>query len=264
MKEIYFIYDGECPLCAYAAQAFRIKQSVGNLVLINARDEDQHPWVKKVNDRGLDLDEGMAILYQDNIYHGQDALHLMGLIGTDIGWFNKVNTFLFRSKPVSRCCYPIMRAVRNVLLSIKGVAKIDNLGKIYLSQFPENEHVLYVFRHEIRGGILFLTFLAAIIRIFSALNEWEGGSNTAIESYSFCVVFPAILIAVLALMKGTRTKEGLFMRLGTMVQLFLIICLPPFALYLALGFPVVFLVVEMLVTRLPKNVFRQLERIIVQ
>lgn len=259
MSDIYFIYDEECPLCSYAAHALRIKQSVGNLHLINARDQSQQSWVQKVNERGLDLDEGMVILYEDNFYHGQDALHLMGLLSTDTGWFNKVNALLFRSKPVAIFCYPVMRAVRNALIRMKGVSKIDNLGK---SSAPRA--ATYDVRHQTRLIVLLLTFFAASVRLTSALHEWHEGSKTAIESYSFCVIFPATLIAVFAFMKGAKTKEGLLMRFGSMIQLLLIICLPPFSLYLALGFPVVFLVVELLVTRLPAKVARPLERIIIK
>ncbi len=41
------------------------------------------------------------------------------------------------------------------------------------------------------------------------------------------------------------------MQLGAMVQILLIIAFPRFALYLALGFPVVFLFVELFETRMP-------------
>ena len=129
MGDIYFIYDGECPICNYAAHAFRVKQTVGNLHLIDARENRQHPLVQKVTERNIDIDEGMVIFYQDNLYHGQEALNLMGLIGTDIGWFNKINATLFRSKPVAISCYPLLRGIRNLLLKIKGVSKIDNLDK---------------------------------------------------------------------------------------------------------------------------------------
>jgi predicted DCC family thiol-disulfide oxidoreductase YuxK len=129
MNDIYFIYDGECPVCNYAAHALRIRQAVGNLHLINAREEKQHPLINEVNKKGLDLDEGMVIFYQDNFYHGQDALHLMGLIGSDSGWFNKANAFLFRSKPLAKFCYPALRGIRNTLIRLKGASKIDNLNK---------------------------------------------------------------------------------------------------------------------------------------
>lgn len=126
-NNIYFIYDGECPICNYAAHALRIKQAVGNLGLINARTEPDHPLIQEINERHLDLDEGMIISYQDNFYHGRDALHLMGLIGSGSGWFNKMNAFLFRSKSIAKFCYPAMRATRNLLIRLKGVSKIRNL-----------------------------------------------------------------------------------------------------------------------------------------
>lgn len=129
MADIYFIYDGECPLCTYAAHAFRIKQAVGRLHLIDARTAALHPLLDKVDAAGMDLDEGMVIAYEGNLYHGREALHLMGMIGTDSGWFNKANAFLFHSKTVARSCYPLMRATRNLLLRLKGAPKIDNLGR---------------------------------------------------------------------------------------------------------------------------------------
>jgi len=57
---------------------------------------------------------------------------------------------------------------------------------------------------------------------------------------------------LLLAMPATRSREGALMRLGTIIQLALIILLPPVALYLALGLPVVFLVVELFETRLPQ------------
>ena len=50
------------------------------------------------------------------------------------------------------------------------------------------------------------------------------------------------------------------MQLGAMIQLALIIAIPPAALYLALGFPVVFLVVELFETRLPAGLRDPIKR----
>lgn len=123
-NHIYFIYDGECPLCRYAAQAFRIQQAIGNLHLIDAREGKQHPLVAETRARNLNIDDGMIIVYQDIFYQGKDALHFMAMIGTDEGWFNKLNAFLFRSKSAAKLCYPALRATRNLLLRIKGVPPV--------------------------------------------------------------------------------------------------------------------------------------------
>jgi len=126
-SEIWFVYDGDCPICTTAARAFKIREAAGTLLLLNAREEANHPLMQEINNRKLDLDEGMIIRMGDNYYHGADALHVMALLGTNQGWFNRMNVLLFRSKHMASLCYPSMRAGRNLLLKLKGVQKIQNL-----------------------------------------------------------------------------------------------------------------------------------------
>ena len=52
--DVWFVYDGECPLCRVAAQALRIRQSVGNLHLVDARTERDHPLMARINAAGLE------------------------------------------------------------------------------------------------------------------------------------------------------------------------------------------------------------------
>lgn len=125
--DVWFVYDGDCPICNVAANGLKIKEAVGSLHLINARKEKSHPIMQEVNKQGLSLDEGMIIKFQNTCYHGADALQIMALLGTNKGWFNRMNVFLFRSKFLSRLFYPGMRATRNLLLKVKGVDKIRNL-----------------------------------------------------------------------------------------------------------------------------------------
>jgi predicted DCC family thiol-disulfide oxidoreductase YuxK len=125
--DVWFVYDGDCPLCTVASHALRIRAAVGALNLVDARAEKDHPVVREVNARKLDLDEGMVIKFGDAYYHGGEALHVMAMLGTGQGWFNRLNALMFRSRLLSRICYPPMRAVRNLLIRMNGVGKIDNL-----------------------------------------------------------------------------------------------------------------------------------------
>ena len=125
---VWFVYDGDCPICTRAAHALQIKKAVGALHLVNARQDKAHPVLKEVNHRQLDLDEGMVLIYQGGYYHAEDALHMMALLGSGQGWFNRMNALLFRSRPLARACYPAMRATRNALLRLKGANKIRNLS----------------------------------------------------------------------------------------------------------------------------------------
>ena len=124
---VWFIYDGDCPVCHFAATSLRIKKSVGKLTLLDARVEQNHPLLRAVQDRKLDLDEGMVLIYQDSFFHGQDALHVMAFLGSGSGWFNRLNALLFKSKTAAKFSYPILRFFRNGLLRFVGVDKIRNL-----------------------------------------------------------------------------------------------------------------------------------------
>lgn len=124
---IWFIYDGECPICQYAAHALRIKQQFGELHLLDARTQQDHPLVRAVTERGLDLDDGMMIIRNGQFYHGKTALRFMAQYGDNQGLFNWCNKALFWSSFLSTLLYPWMRATRNLLLRLRHKSKIDNL-----------------------------------------------------------------------------------------------------------------------------------------
>ncbi len=111
-----------------AAQALQIKKAVGALRLLDARTGRNHPLLAELYHRNLNLDDGMVLVYQGRFYHGQDALHMMAMLGSNQGWFNRLTALLFRSATFARLCYPAMRAGRNSLLRLKGVEQIRNLA----------------------------------------------------------------------------------------------------------------------------------------
>jgi hypothetical protein len=91
----------------------------------------------------------------------------------------------------------------------------------------------------------------------------RGGDPDALLALPLTAIFPALLVLLLSMMPPARSREGILMRIGTMAQLCLIILLPPLALYLALGLPVVFLVVELFETRVPRAIREPLVRLAV-
>ncbi|MGH1487343.1 MAG: DUF4166 domain-containing protein [Cellvibrionaceae bacterium] len=127
-KEIWFVYDGECPLCKNAALALRIKEDYGSLNLLNAREEKDHYLIAEINKRALDLDEGMIIYDGNEFFYGKDALRFMARYGDNRGVFNVANKALFWSNTLSKVVYPWLRGVRNALLRFKKVGRIDNLA----------------------------------------------------------------------------------------------------------------------------------------
>ncbi len=94
---------------------------------MSARDDPSHPLIQEITRLGLDLDDGMVLKFQGVCYHGEDALHMMALLGSSSGWFNKANALFFRSRTLAKIFYPAMRGTRNLLLRMNGVEKIQNL-----------------------------------------------------------------------------------------------------------------------------------------
>jgi predicted DCC family thiol-disulfide oxidoreductase YuxK len=127
MDGVWFVYDGDCPVCNMAAEALQIKKSCGALHLLDARKETNHPLYREIQRRQFDLDEGMVLYHQSNYFHGADALHFMAVYGAPSGFFNSVNRLMFRSKRLAKALYPSMRGCRNLLLRMKGIKPIQNL-----------------------------------------------------------------------------------------------------------------------------------------
>lgn len=126
-KQILLIYDKECPACHFYCQIVRIRQSVGELVLIDARENPE--VLQEVTAQGLDIDQGMVLKMNGQLYYGADAIHLLALLSGRSGVFNRLNYWLFSSKKVAAILYPILRSCRNVLLKILDKTKINNLNR---------------------------------------------------------------------------------------------------------------------------------------
>ncbi len=124
-REILLVYDRECPVCEAYCRLVRIRESLGTLHLINARDRGA--IVDEISARGLDIDQGMVLKIDDVLYYGADAIHALALISTPSGLFNRFNHRVFRSKQLAGALYPLFRFLRNLLLKILRRTKINNL-----------------------------------------------------------------------------------------------------------------------------------------
>lgn len=101
----------------------QLRHDVGEPVLINARDNS--PIVSELTLLGLDLNEGMVVKIDQQIYHGADAVNILALLSSRSSLFNKVNYFCFRSPTISRVLYPALKAGRALALWLMGRKKIS-------------------------------------------------------------------------------------------------------------------------------------------
>jgi predicted DCC family thiol-disulfide oxidoreductase YuxK len=191
-KEIYLIYDGECPVCNKAAQILKIQQSIGKLQIINARSN--HQLVKHIKKLGYDLNEGILVIFQDKYYHGKDAMNLLAMIGSPSDLLNKINIVIFRSKILTSIFYPLLKFIRNSLLFLLKIEKInmnnnelifkkvfgdswEMLPKILKTRYSNkpysNDIVLLNGTMDIKFS-RFIKFIQPLLKFAGALVPYEG------------------------------------------------------------------------------------------
>jgi hypothetical protein len=101
----------------------RLKKSVGKVALINARAGGD--YVDLAKQEGLDLNEGMALLYAGVWYHGADCMHVLALLTAPSGFINRVTAWLFSSAQRAKIIYPVLRFGRNVTLKLLGKQRLS-------------------------------------------------------------------------------------------------------------------------------------------
>lgn len=131
-KEIILVYDKQCPFCYHYCRLVRIREHVGRLTLVDARQTS--PVMDRITRAGLDIDQGMVLIVDGAIYSGADAMQVLALLSSRSGRLSRFNAWVFASRRRARWLYPLLRCCRNGLLKLAGRTKVNNLSR------PGNEH----------------------------------------------------------------------------------------------------------------------------
>lgn len=126
-ENAWLVYDGECPVCKTYCKYIRIREAVGNLRLVDARQSSD--LMDEITAAKLDIDQGMVLKFRDVIYYGPDAIHMLTLLSTSSGIFNRINYYIFSTKIGARIFYSIGKAFRTLLLKLLGINYIENLKR---------------------------------------------------------------------------------------------------------------------------------------
>jgi predicted DCC family thiol-disulfide oxidoreductase YuxK len=125
-EPILLVYDKECPVCDAYCRLVRIRESLGELKRVDAREPSA--VMAEITAAGLDIDQGMVLKMSGALYYGADAIHMLARFGSRSGVFNRINYWIFRSGAVSNVLYPVLRFFRNLLLKLLRKTRINNLG----------------------------------------------------------------------------------------------------------------------------------------
>ena len=93
--------------------------------LCNARLKNYSMIIKDFINKGYDVNKGMIVEIDNQIYWGDEAIHILAMISSRSNLFNLINSFIFRSKLLSKIIYPMLVFGRSVTLKILGIKNIE-------------------------------------------------------------------------------------------------------------------------------------------
>lgn len=112
----YVLYDGECPVCSRYTRFVRFRETVGEVVLLNCRDYPELLTDLKV--KGYDLNDGMLLSYQGQLFYGDKAVYMMATLSSPNNLFNRLNATVFTNASAVKYLYPVMVCGRKLLLKL--------------------------------------------------------------------------------------------------------------------------------------------------
>lgn len=112
------LYDGECPFCANYVAMARLRERVGEVELIDARERPDLVEAHKA--AGRPIDEGMIVETPDAVYFGGDAVWAINALLSNNPLLNALS-----GRAVLKFVYPALRFGRNTALRALGRKPID-------------------------------------------------------------------------------------------------------------------------------------------
>lgn len=127
--ECFYIYDGDCPLCANFAGAISLRKEYPSIKIINARENSYPKIMQEIKNRGLNLDKGAVLILDGQFYFGKNAANKITQISTPKSLTNYLNNLFFKNENLAAVFYPMARFMRDFLLFVRGKKSIGNLDE---------------------------------------------------------------------------------------------------------------------------------------
>jgi hypothetical protein len=92
----------------------KLRENVGAVTLVNAREKLE--CVEVLSRHGININNGMVVIWDNKIFYGADAMHLLAMLSADSGLFSMVNRLVFKNKGAAKTIYPALVAGRRMTL----------------------------------------------------------------------------------------------------------------------------------------------------
>ena len=126
-KTLSIFYDGQCPVCTRYVHYYRLNDGNVTVSLVNMREDPGK--VAEFQAMGYDVNKGRIVVLDDETYHGEEAVHVLALLSTPLGFFNRTNRWVFSRRWLAKLLYPVLVGGRNLLLLMLGRKKIQTTGR---------------------------------------------------------------------------------------------------------------------------------------
>ena len=169
---ISVFYDGDCPFCSKYMSMIRLKETLGEVKLVDLRVNSN---VKdELLSQGFNLDKGMVVDIDGRRVDGADAVNQLALLSTPSNGFNRFNKMVMSSPLLAACLYPFLRAGRWLVLFFLGRAQIfpDDEGTVARASIFGSMFALFSMFHFFNYAIEYGRFppqLDIMIVLFAAI-----------------------------------------------------------------------------------------------
>jgi predicted DCC family thiol-disulfide oxidoreductase YuxK len=118
LQPFAIVYDGDCPFCRTYVRLLRLKESAGEIKLVDGRREPA--LVETLSQAGHDINCGIVVFDRGDLYSADEAMGALARRSEPSGLFNRLNVALFARPRLSRILYPAFRAGRRATLALLG------------------------------------------------------------------------------------------------------------------------------------------------
>lgn len=118
------IYDGDCPFCSAYTRLLRLQQLSASVEMLSARSDD--PRIRSFWQQGHDLNAGMLVILNKQVYAGADAMHVLASCSSGSKFFNRLHRAIFSRRRLAACLYPMLKLGRRITLFLLRVPPLSD------------------------------------------------------------------------------------------------------------------------------------------
>lgn len=117
LKKINLYYDEDCPFCMEYSKYVELRKKY-DIKIFNARESIDK--IKVFRNKGFDINDGMIIEYESEIFQGSDAVKIIDKYIDKKSVFDQFISVIINLPGFKLVVYPIVKFLRIMILKLLG------------------------------------------------------------------------------------------------------------------------------------------------